>query len=72
MDSITIIMDTIIRLIRIFIQYVSRLIISPVVSPPATIVFAPSHDISKMQLYTVACISGMLMTTSFSAFKNIL
>ncbi len=72
MDSMTKIIDTIMRLIRIFMQYASRLIISPVVRPPATIDFAPSHEISRIQPYTVTIISGILMTTSFSAFKNML
>ena len=72
MESMTKIIDTIIRLIRIFIQYASRLIISPVVRLPTTIILAPSHEINRIQPYTVTCISGILMTTSFSALRNML
>ncbi len=49
MLSITNIMATIIRLIRIFMQYVSRLISSPVVSVSCTICFAPSQLINRIQ-----------------------
>ena len=52
-------------------QYVRRLIICPVVSSSATIIFAPNQLISKMQEYTVNCIMGILLTTTLSALTNI-
>ena len=50
MEIITKTMDSIIRLIRIFIQYVRRLINSPVVNVSETIIFAPSQLISRIQV----------------------
>ena len=48
--TITRIMDSIIRLIRMFIQYARRLINSPVVNDFTTIIFAPNQLIRMMQV----------------------
>ncbi len=50
MEIMTNTMDSIIRLIRIFIQYARRLISAPVVSSELTIIFAPSQLIRMMQV----------------------
>ena len=49
-ESMTKTMESIIRLMRIFMQYVRRLISSPVVSVSLTIIFAPNQLIRMIQV----------------------
>ena len=72
MDIMTNTIDSIIRLIKMFMQYARRLIISPVVSSDDTIIFAPIQLIRRMHEYTVSCISGAFTITLHSAFTKIL
>ena len=71
-EIITNTIDSIIRLIKIFIQYARRLISSPVVRESTTIIFAPNQLKRMIQVYTVNIISGALKMTLFSAFTKIL
>ena len=71
MLSMTKIIDSIIKLIRMFIVYVNKLISSPVVSVLPTIICAPIQLSARMQQYMVSCITGLLKTRMFSAFMNI-
>ena len=70
MMSITNVMDTIIRLIRILITYVNILISCPSVRLPAIIIFAPIHEISKIHEYMENCMTGEFSASSFSALTN--
>ena len=64
--------DNIIRLIRIFMQYVRRLISSPVVRESLAIIFAPNQLTNRIQVYTAVCIIGALNTRFVSAFTKML
>ena len=68
--TITIIIETIIRLIKICIAYDIKLISSPVVIEPPTISLAPNHEISSIHPYIQNCISGLLKAIIFSAFEK--
>ena len=65
-------MESIIRLIRIFMQYASRLIRLPVVSESLTIMCAPTQLINRIQLYTVNIMTGILQAMMLSARTNML
>ena len=65
-------MESIIRLIRIFIQYVRRLISSPVVRELLAIIFAPNQLTNRIHVYTAVCIIGALNTRFVSAFTKML
>ena len=67
---ITKIIETIINDIRIDIQYVSKLISSPVVSTFWTIICAPIQLIMIIHVYTVNIISGIFITTIDSALTH--
>ena len=68
--SITKVMDTIIRLIRILMTYVNILISCPSVRLPAIIIFAPIHEINRIQEYMENCMTGEFKASSFSALTN--
>ena len=69
-EIITNTIDSIIKLIKIFIQYARRLINSPVVRESTTIIFAPNQLIRMIQVYTVNIMIGAFHTTFFSAFTK--
>ena len=60
--TITNTIESIIKLIRIFIQYASKLVSSPVSSVgfAFTIMCAPTQLIKRIHVYTVICITGEL------------
>ena len=51
-------------------QYARRLISCPVVRLRATIILAPNQLRSRMQAYTDPIMTGMFVTTVFSALTN--
>ena len=63
-------MDTIIRLIRILMTYVNILISCPSVRLPVIIIFAPIHEINRIQEYMENCMTGEFKASSFSALTN--
>ena len=64
-------MESIIRLIRIFMQYARRLISSPVPSSSTTMRWAPNQLIRRMQLYTTVIMIGETPAIFNSALMNI-
>jgi len=68
--SITNTIATIRRFIRMFIQYVSILVSSPVVSSLLTIIFAPNQLTRMIDAYEVTIIIGDTVTMAFSALTK--